>query len=92
MRRLPVAVFVEEEHHVVFVLTVKEFLIGYDDKRGETSVDIPLIDYALMVKSAHYADISDQEFLDRQDKYDMVFFLDGRRGGCCPSPSSRCSR
>lgn len=39
-------------------------------------VDIPLIDYALKVRG-HYADeMDEQEYLDRNDKYDLVFFLD----------------
>ncbi len=64
------------EHTVARLVKGQDMRVKIYNKRGETSVDIPLIDYALMVKSAHYADISDQEFLDRQDKYDMVFFLD----------------
>lgn len=36
---------------------------------------VPVIDYALMVK-ANYGNMPDQEYLDRQDKYSMVFFLD----------------
>lgn len=51
--------------------------VYYQDKE-EPIIDIPLIDYALMVKTSHLAHMSDQEFLDRQDKYDMVFFLDKR--------------
>jgi len=39
-------------------------------------IDIPLIDYALKVRG-HYADeMDEQEYLDRNDKYDLVFFLD----------------
>ncbi|MDE7388248.1 MAG: FimB/Mfa2 family fimbrial subunit, partial [Muribaculaceae bacterium] len=44
--------------------------------RGDTTVHIPVIDYALLMKTAHYSHMSDQEYLDRQDKYDMTFFLD----------------
>ena len=39
---------------------------------------IPLIDYALLVKGFYNRDMDDQEYLDRQDEYDMVFFLDER--------------
>lgn len=43
---------------------------------GETVLSIPLIDYFLLVKG-HYNDgMSDQEYLDRQDEYNMTFFLD----------------
>lgn len=43
---------------------------------GETVLSIPLIDYALLVKGFYNRDMYDQEYLDRQDEYDMVFFLD----------------
>ena len=41
---------------------------------------MPLIDYALLVRS-HYkrpdgTPLTDQEYLDYQDDYSMVFFLD----------------
>ena len=42
---------------------------------GETMISIPLIDYCLMVKG-NYRPMDDQEYLDRQDDYSMVFFLD----------------
>lgn len=43
---------------------------------GKTVFSIPLIDYALLVKGFYNSDMDDQEFLDRQDEYSMVFFLD----------------
>ena len=43
---------------------------------GKTVLSIPLIDYALLVKGFYNRDMDDQEYLDRQDVYDMVFFLD----------------
>lgn len=46
------------------------------NSKGDTTVHIPVIDYALIMKTHHYAHMSDQEYLDRQDKYDMTFFLD----------------
>ena len=46
------------------------------NKEGETVLSIPLIDYALLVKGNYNRDMSDQEYLDRQDEYNMVFFLD----------------
>ena len=49
------------------------------NRKNEEVVNIPMIDYALLVKSSHNVGMTDQEFLDRQDKYDLVFFLD--RGG-----------
>lgn len=52
----------------------KTRLIVTDDS-GRTVISIPLVDYALLVKG-HYDDMSDQEYLDRQDEYELVFFLD----------------
>ena len=43
---------------------------------GKTVFSIPLIDYALLVKGFYNRDMDDQEYLDRQDVYDLVFFLD----------------
>lgn len=40
-------------------------------------VNINLIEYLLLIKG-HYGDISDQEYLDRQDDYSIAFFLDPR--------------
>jgi hypothetical protein len=37
---------------------------------------IPLADYALLVKGNYRKEMSDQEYLDRQDEYTMTFFLD----------------
>ncbi len=42
----------------------------------EQVIRIPLVDYALMYKRLRYNDMPDQEFLDRQDEYNMTFFLD----------------
>ena len=39
-------------------------------------LSIPVIDYALLVKGYENASLSDQEYLDRQDEYNMTFFLD----------------
>lgn len=43
---------------------------------GRTVFSIPLIDYALLVKGFYNREMDDQEYLDRQDVYDMMFFLD----------------
>ena len=43
---------------------------------GATVLSVPLIDYALLVKGRYNEAIPDQEYLDRQDDYNMVFFLD----------------
>lgn len=46
------------------------------DSDGETVAQIPLIDYALLVKGNYRKEMSDQEYLDRQDEYELVLFLD----------------
>lgn len=51
------------------ILTV----IGKDDK---VVLSIPLVDCALLYKRAKYNNMSAQEFLDREDEYNLTFFLD----------------
>ena len=48
----------------------------YNHATGKSIINIPLIDYALLVKGNYNKNMSDQEYLDRQDTYDLVFFLD----------------
>lgn len=64
-------------------LTVSRLVKGHEtrltvtnNETGNTVFSIPLIDYALLVKGFYNRDMDDQEYLDRQDEYDMVFFLD----------------
>lgn len=42
---------------------------------GSTILSIPIIDYALLVRSMMGRDAGDQEYLDRQGDYNMTFFL-----------------
>ena len=51
------------------ILTVRE------RDNGDTLIRIPVADYALLVKGNYNSDMSDQEYLDRQDEYTMTFFL-----------------
>lgn len=48
----------------------------YNKENGDTVVSVPVIDYALLVKGFERENLDDQEYLDRQDEYSMVFFLD----------------
>lgn len=64
-------------------LTVSRLVMGQEcyinvvnNDTGELVFRVPLIDYAILVKGREGRNMSDQEYLDRQDKYDMVFFLD----------------
>ena len=51
-------------------------LVIRNRENGETVVSIPLIDAALLVKGYYNREMSDQEYLDRQDVFSMTFFLD----------------
>lgn len=44
-------------------------------KDGGKVLSIPVIDYALLVKGNYNREMSNQEYLDRQDEYNMTFFL-----------------
>lgn len=46
---------------------------------GRTSAHIPLTDYALLLKDGYDEDMTDQDYLDRQDEYALTFFLDEDR-------------
>ena len=48
----------------------------YNTVQDEKVLSIPLKDYALLVKGNYNKAMSDQEYLDRQDEYNLTFFLD----------------
>ena len=48
----------------------------YNIEEDEVVLSIPVADYALLVKGNYNAEMSNQEYLDRQDEYSMTFFLD----------------
>lgn len=48
----------------------------YNVVQGDKVLSIPLKDYALLVKGNYNRKMSDQEYLDRQDEYNLTFFLD----------------
>ena len=55
----------------------KMFLSVYRKSDGKKIISLPVIDYLLLAKSMEIQEsISDQEYLDRQDEYSMLFFLD----------------
>ena len=47
-----------------------------DDGTYKTVLSIPLVDVALLVKGYDNRDMDDQEYLDRQDEYNLIFLLD----------------
>lgn len=68
--------------------TVAEFTIGRlmadEDVRlearrksdGQIAFSVDMVNLALLLKSANISSMDDQEFLDRQDDYNFIFFLD----------------
>lgn len=48
----------------------------YNLRDDKVVLSQPLIDYLLMVKGEYNRHMSDQEYLDRVDEYNMTFFLD----------------
>lgn len=52
------------------ILTVKT-------KEGKTVLQVSVRDYALMLAGIDRKDMAPQEYLDRQDEYNMTFFLQG---------------
>ncbi len=46
---------------------------------GEDIININLIQYLLMVKGEYNRQMSDQEYLDRNDNYSLMFFVDDNR-------------
>ena len=51
-------------------------VLNITNDKGEKVLSIPLIDYALLVKGHYNRNMENQEYLDRQDEYNMTFFLD----------------
>ncbi len=43
---------------------------------GANIIDIPLINYLLLLKSDLYSQMPSQEFLDRESEWSLIFFLD----------------
>ena len=57
------------------LFTSKKPRLTIRNKEGEKVLSIPIIDYFLLVKGNYNRDMSDQEYLDRQDEYSITFFL-----------------
>lgn len=51
-------------------------LVIANNETGEDVLNIPLNDYLLLLKSDRYVDMTDQEYLDRENEWSMIFFLD----------------
>ena len=57
------------------VVEQNPYLTITNKENGETVLSIPLIKYLLLTEAEGH-DMSNQEYLDRQDEYHMTFFLD----------------
>lgn len=51
----------------------------YSRTAGREIVRLPLIDYLLLTKSEGSRPMSDQEYLDRESRWSMIFFLDANQ-------------
>jgi hypothetical protein len=51
-------------------------LVVTNNENGATVLSVPVVDFALLVKGKYNQSMDEQEYLDRQDEYNMVFFLD----------------
>ena len=45
----------------------------------KTVLDIPIVNYLLLMKSDHFNSMPDQEYLDRENHWDVILFLDNGR-------------
>lgn len=48
---------------------------------NETVLSIPLVSYLELLRSQEFSSMSDQEFLDRESRWNLIFFLDPKTGG-----------
>ena len=49
----------------------------FDKKAGSILYSIPLVKWALMLKSQQYRSMGDQEYLDREDEYNVILYVRG---------------
>lgn len=73
---------ISEVHSLVAEMTVSRLQTSHRpvltitrSSDGEKIVEIPVIDYFMMVKGEYNRQMDDDEFLDRQSDYSMTFFL-----------------
>ena len=57
----------------------RPMLVVTNKQSGERVLSVPIVDYALLVKGNYNRSMDDQEYLDRQDEYNLTFFIhDGK--------------
>ncbi len=59
-----------ENHHPRLIITYK-----IDESHSSVIADIDLLEYLLLMRMDEYSDMGNQEYLDREDEYPMIFFL-----------------
>lgn len=52
-------------------------LVIYDNENEELVYSVPLVKWVLMLKSQSYGTMPDQEYLDREDEYNVVLYING---------------
>ena len=52
-----------------------------DKQKDKVVFSIPLVQWALMLRSANHASMGDQEYLDREDEYNLMVFLADNSNG-----------
>ena len=62
-----------KDHNPVITVT--------DTETGKDIFSIPIIKWALQLRSSNYKDMDDQEFLDREDNYNLMLWLDNDEEG-----------
>lgn len=67
------------EFSVARMMADRDMRLVIIDAKGDTTANFPLINYALMVKGTNNLKYDDQDFLDRQDKFDLTLFMKGDR-------------
>lgn len=60
--------------------TNKTRLVITQRSNGQVVFDVPIVDYFIMVKGYYVQPMTDQEYLDRQDDYSVVVFLEHKEG------------
>lgn len=51
-----------------------------DNETGNVVYSIPIVQWAKMLRSEKHADLDDQEYLDREDEYNIMLYLDHKEG------------
>lgn len=64
------------EFSVGRLTTIADPVLHITRQDGSTVLSVNIRDYALLVKGETHRDMDPQEYLDRQDEYNMTFFLD----------------